>query len=163
MSWLISQAMIKDYANSRYLQGIGGTNRGQSPKEKESRTMANARCELGGERNTTRLATNSQEWSASTIHTESIGEGFSASENVGDTKSTRFKTCNMGQGQVQSWGTSIGSARWWGAEPNVDRVVNGLAFRVERLKAIGNGQVPLCAATAFELLRARFRSNASKS
>jgi hypothetical protein len=26
---------------------------------------------------------------------------------------------------------------------------------VDRLKAIGNGQVPLCAATAFELLRNR--------
>jgi hypothetical protein len=28
-----------------------------------------------------------------------------------------------------------------------------VAARVDRLKAIGNGQVPLCAATAFELLR----------
>lgn len=32
---------------------------------------------------------------------------------------------------------------------------DGVAFRVERTKAIGNGQVSLCAATAFELLRAR--------
>jgi hypothetical protein len=28
-----------------------------------------------------------------------------------------------------------------------------LAARVDRLKAIGNGQVPLCAATAWELLK----------
>jgi hypothetical protein len=27
-----------------------------------------------------------------------------------------------------------------------------VAARVDRLKAIGNGQVPLCAATAFKLL-----------
>ena len=42
---------------------------------------------------------------------------------------------------------------WWTTEPNVGRVANGLAARVDRLKAIGNGQVPLCAATAWELLK----------
>ena len=48
---------------------------------------------------------------------------------------------------------SIGrSARWWQSEPNVGRVVNGMASRVDRLKAIGNGQVPLCAATAWRIL-----------
>jgi hypothetical protein len=30
-----------------------------------------------------------------------------------------------------------------------------VAARMDRLKAIGNGQVPLCAATAFNLLKAR--------
>ena len=34
----------------------------------------------------------------------------------------------------------------------VPRVASGVAARVDRLKAIGNGQVPLCAATAFKLL-----------
>ena len=33
------------------------------------------------------------------------------------------------------------------------RMVDGVAARVDRLKAIGNGQVPLCAATAWELLK----------
>ena len=42
---------------------------------------------------------------------------------------------------------------WWAIEPNVGRVVNGVAARVDRLKAIGNGQVPLCAATAWRLLK----------
>ena len=41
---------------------------------------------------------------------------------------------------------------WWISEPDVGRVVDGLAARVERLRAIGNGQVPQCAAVAFELL-----------
>jgi DNA (cytosine-5)-methyltransferase 1 len=40
----------------------------------------------------------------------------------------------------------------WSIEPNVGRVANGVAARVDRLKAIGNGQVPLCAATAWRLL-----------
>ena len=41
---------------------------------------------------------------------------------------------------------------WWQVEPNVDRVVDGMAARVDRLKGIGNGQVPLCAATAWRIL-----------
>jgi DNA (cytosine-5)-methyltransferase 1 len=44
------------------------------------------------------------------------------------------------------------SPDFWSIEPNVGRVVNGLADRVDRLKAIGNGQVPLCAATAWRIL-----------
>jgi DNA (cytosine-5)-methyltransferase 1 len=33
-----------------------------------------------------------------------------------------------------------------------NRIHDGVAARVDRLKAIGNGQVPLCAATAWQLL-----------
>ncbi len=44
------------------------------------------------------------------------------------------------------------SPDFWTIEPNVGRVVDGVAARVDRLKAIGNGQVPLCAATAFRIL-----------
>jgi DNA (cytosine-5)-methyltransferase 1 len=45
-----------------------------------------------------------------------------------------------------------GGEDWWQSEPDVGRVAHGVAARVDRLKAIGNGQVPLCAATAFTLL-----------
>lgn len=58
---------------------------------------------------------------------------------------------------------------WWRAEPanasgktepDMGRVAHGVAARMDRLKAIGNGQVPLVAATAFcELLR-RITQNA---
>ena len=57
--------------------------------------------------------------------------------------------------RVQEARNTIGSSSWWEIEPNVDRVANGVAARVDRLKAIGNGQVPLCAATAWNLLRKR--------
>ena len=46
----------------------------------------------------------------------------------------------------------IGRADWWAVEPDIRRVVNGVAARVDRLKAIGNGQVPIVAATAFRIL-----------
>ena len=52
-----------------------------------------------------------------------------------------------------------GKRQWsvWESEPNVGRVADGVAARVDRLKAIGNGQVPLCAATAFVLLNKRLK------
>ena len=50
---------------------------------------------------------------------------------------------------ARTYGSNI---RWWQAEPNLGRVADGVAARVDRLKAIGNGQVPLCAATAWQLL-----------
>ena len=46
----------------------------------------------------------------------------------------------------------ISKPRWWASEPDVGRVANGVALRVDRLKAIGNGQVPAVAAAAFRLL-----------
>ena len=41
---------------------------------------------------------------------------------------------------------------WWGAEPDVGRVAHGVAFRVDRLAALGNGQVPAVVRLAVETL-----------
>lgn len=41
----------------------------------------------------------------------------------------------------------------WEVEPDVGRVADGVAARVDRLKALGNGQVPCVAAAMFEHLR----------
>jgi len=40
----------------------------------------------------------------------------------------------------------------WESDPRDSRVVNGMAFRMDRLKATGNGQVPAVAAEAFRFL-----------
>ena len=81
-------------------------------------------------------------------------------------KNVAYSSCNDEQRtqpnifDAQGWqGSQWGSFRsrgdgyqWWATEPNVGRVAHGLAARVDRLKAIGNGQVPSVAATAWELL-----------
>lgn len=56
------------------------------------------------------------------------------------------------RGDRSSWRPGGG---WWQAEPGVGRVAHGVANRVQRLRAIGNGQVPQVAAFAFQALRAR--------
>lgn len=46
--------------------------------------------------------------------------------------------------------------RVWSTEPDCLRVPDGLADRMDRYRAAGNGQVPVVAATAFALLAAEF-------
>jgi len=50
------------------------------------------------------------------------------------------------------WGTDFTQQRWWDSEPRLDRVVNGVANRVDRMQCIGNGQVPRVAAFAWNIL-----------
>lgn len=50
----------------------------------------------------------------------------------------------------------------WPAEPDVGRVAHGVAKRVDRLKALGNGQVPRVAARAWLLLRSNTGINRSR-
>ena len=60
---------------------------------------------------------------------------------------------DAGMGSFKELGTprDAGTSPW-SVEPDVGRVAHGVAARVDRLKAIGNGQVPLCAATAWRIL-----------
>ncbi|MFN8993867.1 MAG: DNA cytosine methyltransferase [Pseudomonadota bacterium] len=65
------------------------------------------------------------------------------------------------QGQQSDDGAQLAAierANWWTTEPDVGRVANGVAHRVDRLKALGNGQVPRCAATAYRLLTGGVRN-----
>ena len=56
---------------------------------------------------------------------------------------------HSGEGIFQAWPEDPADA----PESDVGRVVDGMARRVDRLKALGNGQVPRVVATAWETLR----------
>lgn len=63
-----------------------------------------------------------------------------------------------GNGEEVSDATELvtaGRGGWWDAEPAVGRVVDGLAHRVDRLAAIGDGQVPAVVVRAWETLTER--------
>jgi DNA (cytosine-5)-methyltransferase 1 len=83
--------------------------------------------------------------------TQSKSGNDSWSENVSNTDSTQRQGMCKSERIQQEYAYACDS-RWWQTEPNVGRMVDGVAARVDRLKAIGNGQVPLCAATAFRIL-----------
>jgi DNA (cytosine-5)-methyltransferase 1 len=55
--------------------------------------------------------------------------------------------------ELPVWGNAAGHS-WWLTEPSVDRVADGVAHRLDRVGAIGNGQVPAVAATAWRMLNA---------
>lgn len=60
---------------------------------------------------------------------------------------------NLSTRVIESNGFEGGiSPDWWQIEPSVGRVVNGLAHRVDRLRACGNGVVPLQAGVAYSIL-----------
>jgi DNA (cytosine-5)-methyltransferase 1 len=86
--------------------------------------------------------------------TQQQATGIVGNGEMGYTQSAGLTTCFVGQGQGQSWRASIGDSQWWQVEPPLGRVADGMADRVDRLKAIGNGQVSLCAATAWRILSA---------
>ena len=61
----------------------------------------------------------------------------------------------IGQGQpgdARSQQQAAERTSWWAAEPDVGRVAHGVANRVDRLRAIGNGQVPAVARLAWLIL-----------
>ena len=83
---------------------------------------------------------------------------YGEDKQMADAKSMRLQgggAADDTQGREITDGSALlqrGISRNWPSEPNVGRVANGVAARVDRLKAIGNGQVPRVAATAFRLL-----------
>ena len=57
-----------------------------------------------------------------------------------------------GASPVQEEHMALECHRWWESEPDVDRLAHGVASRVDRLRALGNGQVPAVAALAWQTL-----------
>lgn len=64
-------------------------------------------------------------------------------------KQISFQKCSY---TAKSWNDSSQTNQWWATEPNVGRVVNGLSFRVDRIRGLGNAVVPLQAKEAFKRL-----------
>ena len=90
---------------------------------------------------------------------------FGSDCDVSDTNSQRLPQLHNAPQPVdkgQSTWCAIergNTTEWWASEPNVGRVAYGVANRVDRLKAIGNGQVPQVAALAWQILMDRLHEN----
>lgn len=72
-------------------------------------------------------------------------------KEVPNTSSERLEGWESSSRESEEHSSSSGSC-WWSTEPELGRVAHRVAHRVDRLKAIGNGQVPAVAATAWEIL-----------
>lgn len=78
----------------------------------------------------------------------------SSSSNVFNSVCTRLEGQRKQSVGVESQQRDVGNSSWWQIEPDVGRVANGVAARVDRLRCVGNGQVPIVAATAWRELMA---------
>jgi DNA (cytosine-5)-methyltransferase 1 len=76
------------------------------------------------------------------------GTDMADGNGKGFTQRQREKT---GSERAEKWDEPGGIARW-AVEPDVGRVADGVPFRVDRLRNLGNAVVPSCARKAFELL-----------
>lgn len=92
----------------------------------------------------------SREWRESR-ESEDEATFTNGSNEAPDSNGSRLEKRNWSQGASRPC-ASIVVGDWWATEPVLGRVANGVADRVDRLKAIGNGQVPAVAATAFRIL-----------
>ena len=88
---------------------------------------------------------------------ESPGNRCGTSEDVADSHGRQsqvgWENGRMGRILVPSVNSPSSEGRkMWEVEPKLGRVANGVAHRLDRLKCIGNGQVPHCAALAWRIL-----------
>ena len=81
-----------------------------------------------------------------------VGKPQNLEEKISNPSVKNVERQRQKSSRIESQFGDIGYASWWATEPDVGRVADGVAARVDRLKAIGNGQVPLCAAEAWRLL-----------
>jgi DNA (cytosine-5)-methyltransferase 1 len=117
--------------------------------------LAYTGCEHGGPGDAARMDTDTEIRTASSVH----DKPSSAGQVVNPDSERQQKQHHAAESDKQIkhyWGNSKG---WWDSDPadgpvesRLGRVAHGVANRVDRLKAIGNGQVPAVAAIAFAIL-----------
>ena len=84
-----------------------------------------------------------------------VGDGTEKNVSDPDQKGPQKRQLRDGistrKGRHDDWqNASLDS--WWATEPDLVRVVHGVPARVDRIGALGNAQVPQCAATAWRIL-----------
>jgi len=144
--WEQQQESLKKEANDSYANVIHDALRGNSKDYEESVGEWGVHFR-GGISNSWQRCEEGTGESPSMANTREIRPCGEKTEQ-GMARELRFAECGVDR-------------NWWQREPefvprttqrNMGRVADGVASRVDRLKAIGNGQVPLCAATAWRIL-----------
>ena len=84
---------------------------------------------------------------------EAEPQGWSSQEDHKSGRDGAGAGCGHPSRKLARWsGTPERYAEWWSAQSSVPRTAHGVGSRMDRLKAIGNGQVPAVAALAWEIL-----------
>ena len=144
----------------RSINTTGNNNKKRKNKTiKFERTSLRRNSKIMENPNTTRCKNKYQQHQRKQTQNKKRFNSISRSNIIPNTKSFRHrgrksKECNMREWEIlqkEQKGDKMGSkiercdrkvGDNWNIEPNVGRVANGISFRVDRLKAIGNSIVP---------------------
>lgn len=132
---------------------------GQQPSEWQSRSPeARHNAGRGSETLANTDSQRQRRWAETAGRQARPGTEGSAGTNVADANEQRLAIREgigeYSQSELQAFERVDSEERRsaWATEPNVGRVVNGAAFRVDRLRLLGNGVVPHTAAKAWIVL-----------
>ena len=70
-------------------------------------------------------------------------------ETFSDTQKTMCKQ----SGNSREWRKRPANSNWWAVEPELGRMADGIPYRVDRLKALGNAIVPQVAYEIFKMIK----------
>jgi DNA (cytosine-5)-methyltransferase 1 len=157
--WIIA----KDTKQSRLFShskhnGIGWRKQQSKSFEEKNRNVANSNLSGFSPCNQSTSRSKQQVLEREFRRSGNESREISNSNGIGQSRQRSYGK-SISQEEIKNRQTSIigpiCESNFWSFEPSVGRVVDGMAARVDRLKAIGNGQVPLCAATAWNILKGR--------
>lgn len=101
-----------------------------------------------------------QRWKKQRTEWQRAGSGCQSIDQNPNPNCSRQQECNIPAkpdrpGQRDWLDAANRKSDWWLTEPAVGRVAHGVSSRMERLRALGNGQVPAVAALAWRILQGR--------
>ena len=145
--WIVANANgTRQRASSRTRKSSQSPQAGNNSR-RSSANVANSMCERSAAG-----FTNQKGWEKG-----NTGESVNCCSDVAAAENTRDVWRNWELGTTEKeyhhrGSQTNGGRQWWAIEPALGRVAHGVANRVDRLKAIGNGQVPIVAARAWRIL-----------
>ena len=138
--WILAYA--SEDGNHRDAGELSEADEQQEPRRQEKRVLESEYAGYGG------------------ILSNADKTRFQNASRFSTSKEVREIRDALGVGDCET--NTRGEFEWWKTEPDICRVVNGLAFGMDRLAAIGNGQVPIVAATIYRILESRITALAKR-
>ena len=134
---------------SRRSSGKNGASTDVVGFDGENEQLADTQSDGRGQRRTRGSASGGERQPEQSFPVSNV-DGTGRNEPASAVGRERFE--EVGSGQAEHGGLPNHERCWWSVEPNVGRVANGVASRMDRLRAIGNGQVPAVVKLAWNTL-----------
>ncbi len=147
--WLVAYSTGWEGYISEEFEGHGVFDIEGNGEEKQMANTDSKRCEE---------LENAEEPNGKKFFDECSDVGDNEKEHVANTNGRRWKELDSSETSIEETvfdgcDYEIGKGGgWWVPEPGIPRVDDGVAFGVDRIEAVGRGQVPAVAASVWQML-----------